>query len=257
MSMNVDLKARLSAPGVVVGTFLQDVRDPFVVQLVAAAGLDFVIIDTEHGAFNRETVADLIKLARALDVIPIVRVIAPTYEYLCPPLDAGATALLLPRIDGPEVLRSAVRMTRYPPQGVRGLVMVKGQTDYVLPDLAEYAAAANKTNVLIPQIELRQALEKLDDILSVDGVAVALVGPCDLSVALGRPGQFDHPEQVRSIEQVIEACRRHDVVPGIAVGSVAAARTWMAKGMRFVCCGADVSILRAGLAEIAQLKPRR
>jgi len=252
--MELDLKARLDARDVVLGTFIQDVRSPFVIQLAAAAGLDFVILDTEHGALNIETVADLIKMARALDVIPIVRVLAPRYEYLCPPLDAGARGLLLPRISDAEAVRRAVRCTKYPPEGIRGMVTLKGQTDYVAPDFPAHLRSQNRSGFLIPQIELVSALENLEDILPVEGVDVVLVGPCDLSVALGRPGEFTHPDQVRQTERVIEACHRHGVAPGIAVGDPTSAREWIEKGMRFVCCGGDAFILKSGFAEIAKLR---
>jgi len=254
--MELDLKARLDAQGVVLGTFIQDIRSPFVIQLAAAAELDFVIIDTEHGVLNTETVADLIKMARALGVIPIVRVIAPTYEVMCPRLDAGARGLLLPRISGAEAVRQAVRCTKYPPEGIRGMVTLKGQTDYVVPDFPVHLKLQNRSNFVIPQIELVAALENLDDILAVEGVDVVLAGPCDLSVALGWPGEFSHPEQVRHIERVVEACNRHGVAPGIAVGNAASGAEWIEKGMRFVCCGGDAFILRSGFDEIAKLRSK-
>lgn len=252
--MKLSLKDRLDAQRVVVGTFIQDIRSPFVIQLAAAARLDFVIIDTEHGALNTETVSDLIKMARALGVIPIVRVIAPTYEHMCPRLDAGARGLVLPRISGPEAVRQAVHATRYPPEGIRGMVTLKGQTDYVAPDFRAHLAEQNGSNFVIPQIELVSALENLNEILAVDGIDVVLVGPCDLSVALGQPGELSHPEEVRQIERVVEACNRHNVAPGIAVGNPASGREWIDKGMRFICCGGDAFILRTGFDEIGKLR---
>ncbi len=253
------LKDRLERNRFVLGTFIQDVRSPFVVQLAAAAGLDFVIIDTEHGAFNTETVADLIKLARMAGVIPIVRVVAGTYEYICPRLDAGAGGVLVPRIGSAEAVRQAVRVSKYPPLGVRGIITLKGQTDYVISNLREVVEKKNAQNFVIPQIELRDALEQVDEIVSVDGIDAVLVGPCDLSVSLGRPGELTHPEQTQAVERVIGSCRRHGVAPGIAVGSIASAKEWIAKGMRLVCCQTDVMILAAAFNQITQelrsLKP--
>ena len=246
------LKECLDDKGVILGTFLQDVRSPFVVQLAAAAGLDFIIIDTEHGAFNTETVADLVKIARMAGVIPIVRVLAGAYEYICPRLDAGAGGILLPRVYNADTVRQAVRVSKYPPAGIRGIITLKGQTDYVIPDLAHVIQQKNAQNFIIPQIELREALEHLDEIVSVEGVDVVLVGPCDLSVSMGRPGELTHPQQTQAVENVIASCRRHGVAPGIAVGSLAAAKEWIAKGMRFVCCQSDVMILATAFNQITK-----
>jgi len=250
------LKGKLQENEVVLGTFIQDVRSPFLVQLAAAAGLDFIIIDTEHGAFNTETVADLIKMARAVGVIPIVRVIAGAYEHICPRLDAGAGGVLVPRVTSSEAVRQAVRVSKYPPEGIRGIITLKGHTDYVIPDLGKVVAEKNAQNFIIPQIELREALERVDEIVSVGGIDAVLVGPCDLSVSLHRPGELAHPEQTRAVERVIESCRRHGVAPGIAVGSIASAREWIAKGMRLVCCQTDVMILATAFNQIAkELRP--
>jgi 2-dehydro-3-deoxyglucarate aldolase/4-hydroxy-2-oxoheptanedioate aldolase len=242
----------LEANEVVLGTFIQDVRSPFVVQLAAAAGLDFIIIDTEHGAFNTETVADLIKLARAAGVIPIVRVIAGAYEHICPRLDAGAGGVLVPRVSSAEAVRQAVRVSKYPPAGIRGIITLKGQTDYVIPDLRKVVQEKNAQNFIIPQIELREALDRLDEIVSVEGIDAVLVGPCDLSVSLGRPGELTRPEQTKAIERVIESCRRHGVAPGIAVGGIAPAKEWIARGMRLVCCQTDVMILATAFNQITK-----
>ncbi|MBN1867037.1 aldolase [Candidatus Sumerlaeota bacterium] len=249
--MNLSLRESIDRKGAAIGTMLQDVRDPFVIQLVAAAGLDFVIIDTEHGTYDNERVADLVKLARALGVIPIVRVVAPTYEHLCPRLDAGARGLILPRIEDAEAVERAVRCTKYPPLGCRGFVSLKGQTDYVRPDIVLHIEESNAVNFVIPQIELAAALDNLDSILSVDGVDIAMVGPADLAVGLGHPGKMDTPDEIEWIENVIEACGRHGVAPGIHVGSIDSAVEWKKKGMRFVSCGADCGFLQAGFNEIA------
>ena len=251
MNSNLNLKDRIDRQGFVIGTMLQDVRDPFVIQLIAAAQLDFVIIDTEHGAYNNETVADLVKLARALGVIPLVRVVTPTYEHLCPRLDAGARGLVIPRVDCAETVEQAVRCTKYPPLGTRGFVSLKGQTDYVHPNIVSHIETSNATNFIIPQIELMGALDHLDAILSVKGIDVVMVGPADLSVALGHPGDMDRPDQIGRIEKVIESCVERDIVPGIHVGTAAVALEWKKRGMRFLSCGADVGFLRTGLNEVA------
>ena len=252
------LKQRIEEQGVVVGTFLQDLRQPLVVQLLAGVGMDFFIVDTEHGAFNDESVADLIKMGRMSGVIPLVRVIGPSYERMCPRLDAGARGLVVPRIGDAETVRQAVRCTKYPPVGVRGAVLLKGQTDYRPVETGPFLAEQNTHNYVTPQIELLSAVEHLDEILQVDGIDIVMVGPFDLSIAMGNPGKLDDPREVELIEGVIQRCRKYGKIPGIAIGSIAQCRFWIDRGMQFVVCGSDVGILRNNYAQIVQeLKPRK
>jgi 2-dehydro-3-deoxyglucarate aldolase/4-hydroxy-2-oxoheptanedioate aldolase len=256
--MELYLKERIEQQGVAVGAFLQDLCQPLVVQLLAAAEMDFFIIDTEHGVFDNESVADLIRMGRLAGVIPLVRVIAPAYEWLCPRLDAGARGLIVPRISDAQTVRQAVRCTKYPPVGIRGAVSLKGQTDYRLVDTPSFLAEQNRHHYVIPQIELQAALDHLDEILQVEGIDIVLVGPFDLSIALGSPGRIDDPREVDQIQRVIDRCIHHGKIPGIAVGTIAASKFWIERGMRLVVCGSDVGVLRGGFNQIAaELKGRR
>ena len=114
------MKQALQAGQAVVGTMLTEIRQPAVMQLLANAGFDFVIIDNEHGPFNIETIADLSRTAKYVGLTPVVRVPDLAYPYLAQALDSGAQGIMLPRVTNVEQIREAVQIMKYPPQGRRG-----------------------------------------------------------------------------------------------------------------------------------------
>jgi 2-keto-3-deoxy-L-rhamnonate aldolase RhmA len=226
-----------------IGTMIVEIRQPSVMQMVANAGLDFVIIDNEHGAFNIETLCDLSRAARQLGVTPIVRVPEWSYAHIVQPLDAGAQAIMAPRITEPQQVKEILQMMKYPPLGRRGSVVARGHTDLRSGSIVDTMKDANEESMLVVQIETKQALERVDEILSIEGVDVALVGPTDLSVALGIAGKMTDPLLVSSINSVLEACKRHNVYPAIHMNDLTLASHWATKGMRLVSFNSEVGML--------------
>ena len=251
MSAGNPFREKLLAGGHVTGAFVADVREPFVVQVAASAGLDFIVIDMEHGPIGLETASTLCQTARLAGVTPIVRVVASEYAIMCPLLDAGARGLMLPRIETAEQVARAAECCLYPPKGRRGAVLVKGLSDYRGIDLGPFMEQANEELVLIPQIELMAAVENLEEILAVEGVGAVLVGPGDLSVSMGIPGQWEDPREVEVIGRVVDTATRHHVPCGIALGDIESCRRWRERGMRVLCAGSDTSILLGGFKRIA------
>jgi 2-keto-3-deoxy-L-rhamnonate aldolase RhmA len=249
------LKRILRDGGTAVGTILAEFRQPSVMQLLAVAGFDFVIIDNEHGPFNIETIADLSRTARAAGVTPIVRPPELGYAHLTQALDGGAQGIMLPRVTGPADVHECLAMMKYPPIGRRGTVMARGHTDFRTGPLLEAMQRANAETMLVVQVETAQAVERLDEILGIPGVDVALVGPNDLSVALGVGGQMESPVLAEAIERTIAACRRHDVVPSIHTGDARLSAAWAGKGMRMVSNGTETGYLvAAARAAVEQVR---
>jgi 2-keto-3-deoxy-L-rhamnonate aldolase RhmA len=248
-------KQILQNGGSVVGTFVVEFRQPAVIQLLKNAGFDFVTLDNEHGAFSIETIADLTRAAVWLGVTPIVRIPDNTYPHIAQTLDVGAQGLMVPRITHADQVRQIVRMLRYPPKGERGNAMERGLTQYRSGNVPQALIDLQQATLLIIQIETRQALENLDEILSVDGVDAALVGPNDLSIAMGYPGQSDHPAVQEAIEQVILSCQSHGVCPGIHMGKTELAVYWASKGMRLISTGSEAAYIQRGAtAAVAALR---
>jgi 2-dehydro-3-deoxyglucarate aldolase/4-hydroxy-2-oxoheptanedioate aldolase len=249
------VKQRLLNGETVIGTMIQEMRVPAIAQIVKAAGYDFFMLDMEHGAYSLETAADILRVGRLLDLCPLVRVASPEYDLIARPLDHGAMGVMMPRIETRDQVERFIEAMKYPPQGKRGCSSDAPHAEYDFGPLPEFLATNNLDTLAIAQIERKVAIERLDDLLSVPGVDAALIGPEDLSVSLGVPGEISHPAVVEAIETVIAAAHRHNVVPGIHMGSVEKLQGWMAKGMRLIMYWSDLGfLLEAGAAGLAQLR---
>lgn len=245
------LLAHLRQDRTAVGCMVVELRQASVMQLLANSLLDFILIDNEHGPFGIETIADLSRAAYAAGLTAIVRVPALEYAHLTQALDSGAQGIMLPRVTHESQAAEAVSMMKYAPQGRRGAVLGRGHTGFrsgpLLPTLAEF----NSQTMLVVQIETREAVERLDQILSVPGVDSVLVGPTDLSLALGVGGQMDSPVLHDAIRKVIEGCRRHGVIPGIHTNEIKWSAHWAKEGMRLVSISSETGFLVKAAREAA------
>jgi 2-dehydro-3-deoxyglucarate aldolase/4-hydroxy-2-oxoheptanedioate aldolase len=197
----------------------------------------------EHGAYDLETVQDMIRAALDSGITPIVRVCELLYSLVCRLLDAGAQGIVLPRVEEPKLLEQALRWMRFPPMGVRGYGVNPTMVEYEARSFAEIIAHHNLNTLSVVQFETINAVERADELLSVPGLDIVMVGPADLSISLGVPGQFDHPLLISTVDRLIEKCVRHNVVPGIQVRGTAIAKFWAERGMRFVGAGAEHGLL--------------
>jgi len=241
------LRGKLAEGRLCVGTMAVEFRQGSMMTLLAQGGLDFVILDNEHGPFSIETLADLSRAARAAGVTPIVRVPEHSYAHVVQPLDAGAQGIMLPRVTDRAQVEQVVRWMKYAPEGRRGAVLGRGHTEFGGGPLADTLAALNRESFLVVQIETAEAVERLEAILSVPGVDAALVGPTDLSVALGIPGKLEDPVLVRAVEAVMAACEKHGVVSAIHTNDVKLTTAWARRGMRMVSINSEVGLLVSGV----------
>lgn len=242
--MRVNLtRERLVKGETVFGCGLQVYRSAEVCRAFAAAGFDYVFIDTEHGTFDLETVQDMVKVSLENGITPIVRVAELAYSLIARVLDAGAQGIILPRVEDPKLLEQAMSWMRFPPAGTRGYGINPTMIGYENKSFPEIIAHLNTNTVSVVQFETVTAMERADELLSVRGVDIAMVGPADLSISLGVPGQFDNPLLVSTVERLIEKCARHKVFPGIQTRGLAMAKFWAERGMRFVGAGGEHGLL--------------
>jgi 4-hydroxy-2-oxoheptanedioate aldolase len=238
------VKKALKEGRVVFGPMVSEIRSPGIAVLLAQAGFDLFFIDMEHSCFTTETVSDMILAARAAGISPIVRPTSRTSaEHLSRPLDSGAEGLLIPQIQTREDVENVVKWCRYYPMGERGMALSRQHTFFEGGRAEETMRQLNEEVLIILQIEHRDALERLPDLLSVPGIDVAFVGPGDLSASLGRPGQSDHPEVVKAIHRVIDESRKHGVIPGVHTDSVKTAQYWIGEGMQLIGFYTDIKLI--------------
>jgi 2-keto-3-deoxy-L-rhamnonate aldolase RhmA len=226
-----------------IGCISSQLRTPEAVRALAAAGLDWTFFDAEHGAFDLETLVELTRAASQAGLCPIVRVADLQYALVARALDCGAQGIVLPRAESPERLAEAVSWTRFPPMGVRGYGLGPAHLDYETVSIAEVVAHMNEQVMVVAQIETRTALERIDELLSVPNIDAVLIGPADLSVSLGLPGQFEHPALIAAIDRICESCSRHGVATGIHLRTLALAKQWRDRGMRLLSCNSDIGFL--------------
>ena len=232
------------------GTGLWQLRSPEITRVLAAAGFDWIFVDTEHGGFDLETVQDLCRVANLAGIAPIVRVADVQYPLLARALDCGAQGVIFPRVESPELLERAVKWTRFPPDGVRGYGLGGTQIGYETQQFSDVIAHMNANTLVVLQIETVKAFEARHELLSVQGIDAVLVGPADLSISMGIPGDFENPDLVRAIETIRDSCIEHGIAPGIHMRSMSLARFWKDRRMLFLSCGNELNFLHERASEV-------
>jgi 2-keto-3-deoxy-L-rhamnonate aldolase RhmA len=240
------VKHSLAAGGHAIGTMIAQFAEPEIGRILAAAGFEFVVIDNEHGAFTLESNLQITIAARPTGLVTVVRVPDAEYHLIARTLDSGAEGVMVPRVETREAVERIVAAVKYPPLGRRG---------YGLRAMPDAIAHVNDNTLIIIQIETLAAVEAIDDLASVPGVDVALIGPADLSISLGVPGQFEHPKMVDAIQRVIDGCKRHGVAAGAHLPTVEAWKPWVKRGMRCLLCSTDENLLEsAGAQTVRELR---
>jgi 4-hydroxy-2-oxoheptanedioate aldolase len=186
------------------------------VETFALLGFDWVLLDCEHGAISFESLDALTMAADAAGITPIVRPPNNDDASILRALDRGAHGIQVPHVDTPEDARRAVAAARYHPFGERGLAPGTRATNYGVGfRAAEFVERSNREVLVAVQLEHRNALEHLDEIVAIEGVDVFFVGPMDLSLSLGHPGKLDEPV----VREAIERCFAAVQAAGKVVGS--------------------------------------
>lgn len=224
-------------------------------EALTRAGLDYVIIDTEHGCLSVETTADMIVAAEAGGLTPFVRIGDISRPSVLRMLDIGARGLIVPNIRSVDEVRQLVDHAKFPPLGNRGYCPNRcsgwGADDWA-QDAFAYMDACNRRCRLIPQCETREALDQIDQIAALPGVDGIFIGPCDLSIALGIPLQFDNPLLLEACERVLRACKQNGIEACIFAGNMRDARKWAAKGFDSVTYSLDASVLIGAFRELVE-----
>ena len=240
------IKATLQAGGTVLGTCITDCFNPEIVVAVGAAGLDFFFIDSEHARTSFDDVQAFVRVAKSSDVVPLVRVPQPEYFFLARMLDVGAMGIINPRTESVEEVRKIVSAMKFPPLGRRGYGLRSIVTDLDFKGAAAEMESANKESMVIVQMETQACVNDIEEIVAVPGVDATMVGPFDLSVSLGIPGDFEHPKFWSAFDRMVTACNRVGVAPGVHFGNTKMLQRAREHGARFLVCGTDMSVLLNG-----------
>ncbi len=224
-------------------------------RLMARQGFDWLLIDMEHSAQHPALVADMIAtIADAGTSAPFVRVPFNSVEWFKWALDAGAWGVLTPMVNTREEAQRVVSFSKYPPLGARSVGGVFASYGFGDADRSAYLKAANDEILVMIQIESVQALQNLDEILSVPGLDVAFVGPNDLHASLGLPpaNYSREPAFIDALERLKAVARQHHVAPGIMSSDGAAAAERVREGFQMVTVTTDINSMIKGATQNLQ-----
>lgn len=241
-------RERVLAGEPLLGTFI-NLGSPVSAEICALAGFDWLLIDLEHGSGSQAELLGQLQAVARTGVTPVVRVELPARTPVSRALDPGAGGIMFPRIDGAAAAAEAVRFLRFPPDGVRGVATQNRTGRFGQVPVGDLAALDDDV-VGVVQVETLGALAELREIAAVDGVDVLVVGPSDLSYALGCPGRPDDPRYTDALRAVVEACGAEDRSPGILVRDSAAAARHLELGFRFIAVGSDSGFVMTSAAGI-------
>ena len=241
----VSFRDSLKQAELLVGTVVTSI-DPLIAEAIAGSRLDFVMIDGEHGGLDAQSITSGILATSVYGMRSFVRLAGDGPVQFMQPLDAGADGIVVPRIKTAADVRRAVDLARYPPEGSRGYGPRRagryGRHEET------YVAQANREIAVIVQIETREAVDNLDEILSVAGLDGILVGRNDLSGSLGLPRDHKDPELLRVSAEILGRARKRGLVRGIAAGTDFRSVTELEKlGANLVLAGGDFGFLVKGL----------
>ncbi len=249
------MRKTLSEGKVVIGTMLQELRSPAIPLVLSDIGFDFLFIDMEHGAHTMETAADLIKITRLSGMTPLVRVPDLQYHFIARCLDAGAQGIMVPRVETREQVERIISYSKYPPSGERGCSINKGHNDYKSEGLVPFIEKANRENLVILQIERERAIKNLDELLSVEGVDIAILGPNDLAASYGVPNDLSSPILSDAFQKVVDTGKKYGVHTGMHIGDADKLKEWMRKGMNVITFNTDLGFIKtAATAGLMKLK---
>ncbi len=222
-------------------------------EVIAGAGFDWILIDTEHAPADLECVLGQLQAIAPYPSAPVVRVPWNDMVTIKRFLDLGVQSLLIPQVNSAEEARQAVSYARFPEAGVRGVAGTTRATRF--GRIRNYFRNADAEICVLVQVESREGLDNIEAIAAVDGVDGIFIGPGDLHASFGYVGERAHADVMPRIDDAIERIASAGVAPGILTDNEANARRWIGLGALFVAVGADVGLLaRAADALAAKFK---
>jgi len=207
------IRRSLGSGGVSIGSWIQ-LPSASVAEIMGQAGYDWIAVDLEHGAISLHQLPDLFRALELGGTLPMARLSEGSPTACKQALDAGAGGVIVPMVESAEQLAGTVAACRWPPAGIRGVGFSRAN---LFGRRFEAYSAEAQAPLLVAMIEHSRAVERIDEILQVDGLDAILIGPYDLSASLGLTGQFDAPEFVTTMDRIRVQCAARSVPCGVHV----------------------------------------
>jgi len=243
------LQKKLASGHAVIGTWIM-IPSPLTVDIIASTGLDFVIIDREHGPITFETAQEMAIACESRGVSPVMRVGDIDRSFIQNALDIGVHGIQVPNIDSKDQASEVVKYSKYPPIGDRGFSPFTRAGGYSIHNSKNLMSDANANSLVILNIEGNDSIRNFDEILEIDNVDIYFVGLFDLSKALAIPGDVNNPKVHNLLEEIIIKAQKKNKF----VGTIATNKEMMHKfknmGVKYILYLVDCEILRSGYESV-------
>jgi 4-hydroxy-2-oxoheptanedioate aldolase len=243
-----EFKKKLLEGKAVFGPFMK-ASDPAMVEVAGYAGFDFVILDMEHAPFTYKNLEDLVRAAELSGTMPIIRAQSSNEIFISKALDLGAKAVQVPHVTNAAEAEACIAAAKFHPLGHRGTDPFVRASNYSAIPKDRYFSEANETMVIL-QLEGKEAIKNLDEIMKVKGIDILFIGPYDLSQSLGVPGQVDHPSVTRQMKTIVNRAREKGMVVGTFTDTLESARMWMDAGIQYISYAVDMAIFMSACKEL-------
>ena len=229
-----------------------------IAEIMAKANFDWLVVDLEHSVISIDVAGELIRTIDLCGVTPLVRLTSNDENQIKRVMDAGSHGIVVPMVNTPEEAKRAVAATRYAPTGTRGVGLARAQGYGV--NFQDYLKWQIDSPVVIVQIEHKDAIDNLDEILKVPGVDGFIIGPYDLSCSMGIPGEFTHPDFITAVNKIRNIGQKLGSPSGIHIVEPDVQRLEQSvnEGYKFIAYSVDIRMLdvsvRQGISTIQELK---
>lgn len=249
------LKEKLLSGKKIYGCMIRVVRNPAICVIARNAGLDFIMFDCEHSNYTTETLHDFFLQANSIGLGGFFRATSLSKDNISRPLDQGAVGVMVPMTDTVEQAKELVKWSKYAPVGDRGFCSGTCMVDYRsgLSNVETMNYASSRT-ISIAQIETKLAVDNVEQIAAVNGIDALLIGPNDLSLSLGIPGDLMNPVEIDAIRHVVSACKKNGKAFGIHAGPKLIEK--FIDDLTLVMMQGDTDVLCAGLKNISDTARR-
>ena len=230
--------------GLSLGVGIRQSRTVDIGKIMAASDYDWLFIDMEHNSMDVDTASQISVAAQDAGICPIVRVPDFAHHHATRVLDCGAMGIVFPHVDDADTARKLVSYCLYPPKGHRSMTGSLPQLNFEKLPIPEVAKIINESMLVVIMLESPTAIDNVEEIASIPGVDVILIGTNDLCMEMGIPGDYSNPKIKEAYKKVIAACNKHNKTPGMGgVYNEELMSEYITMGMRFILSGSDLSFM--------------
>lgn len=245
-----DFKERLSTGEFLLGGMVSEYLRPSLVKIYCHAGFDFIFIEKEHTFFDGSEMTDFVLCARDNQMPVISKIGELNRSEVARLLEAGVTGIQLPRTESRTELMTLIDYMKFPPVGTRAGAPCYGNVDYLWPtDDKAWLKEANDSTLVVAHIETAKGYECAEELITTEHLDMVYVGPYDFSIAMGHPGEYDHPQVKKAMRDILGLCLKHKVPFGTTASGPESGEKWRASGCQFFEVIDELSLISAGAVQ--------